>query len=728
MPILDLVIGKQGLLVQRSRHHGERATGRMNSAWRLVATVCVLVIGIYVYMAHSGVLELLSPTPAESYYNLLVEGFRAGHLSLKKKPPAGLTQLADPYNPAATAPFRLGSDPLLDMSYYKGSLHLYFGVTPALVLFWPVVALTGHYLSHVQAVTIFCAIGFLASVGLMRALWRRYFPEVSIWVVAACALALGLATGVPTILPRSDVYEVAISCGYMSMMLALGAIWCALHDAERRCRWLAAASLAYGLAVGARPNLLFGGLILLVPVAQAWRERRRIWSPLMAATGPIIFIGLGLMLYNTLRFNSPFEFGQRYQLGAEPQLTSQFFSLRYFWFNFRVYFLESVRWSSPFPFVHQITMPPLPAGYFGVQDPFGVLTSIPLVWLALAAPLTWWGRPQEAASILRWFVTAVCLLFGTCALTLVLHYSAACRYEVDFLPALMLLAVAGIFGVERMLADQPVWRRVARCGWGLLLIFSVVVNVLVGVENHAWACYSLGVTLARVGRVPEAIQAFEKSLRIKPDSAEAHMNLGNALLTEGKVQDATAHYEEALQIRPDYPLAHDNLGIALAQAGRMPEAMQHWEQALKLKPDDVEAHYKLGLALMRMGKASDAVWHYEQALRINPDYVEALNSLAWLLATRPPTENGDPAQSVVLAERACKLTHNRVATYLDTLAAGYAATGRFGDAVDTAQKAIRLTDFTVQTQLVSKIEMRLKLYQANRAYYESTNATSYSSP
>ena len=74
-----------------------------------------------------------------------------------------------------------------------------------MILFWPFVALTGHYLFHRQAVVIFCAIGFLASVGLLRAMWRRYFAEVSVGVVAACVLALGLATGVPVLLPRSAV-------------------------------------------------------------------------------------------------------------------------------------------------------------------------------------------------------------------------------------------------------------------------------------------------------------------------------------------------------------------------------------------------------------------------------------------------------------------------------------------------------------------------------------------
>ena len=81
-----------------------------------------------------------------------------------------------------------------------------------------------------------------------------------------------------------------------------------------------------------------------------------------------------------------------------------------------------------------------------------------------------------------------------------------------------------------------------------------------------------------------------------------------------------------------------------------------------------------------------------------------------------------------LAERACKLTDNRVATYLDTLGAAYAAAGRFGDAVGMAQKAIQLADSTAQTQLVTKIETRLELYRADRAYHESTNAAASRNP
>ena len=587
----------------------------------VLAGVCVLVVGIYACTARSGVLELLSQNAAEAYYNLLVQGFRAGQLSLKKEVPPGLAQLADPYDPAANGPYRTPPHRMLDLSYYKGRLYLYFGVTPALILFWPFVALTGHCVLHKQAVALFCAIGFLTSVALLRALWRRYFAEVSVGVVAAGVLALGLATGVPVMLQRCDVYEVPISCGYMLTMLALGAIWCALHETERSCRWLAAASVAYGLAVGARPSLLLGAVILLVPVARAWRERRKVWVPLIAATGPLVLIGLGLMLYNALRFENPFEFGWHYQLAGSRQDTVQPFSLHYLWFTFRVYFLEPAPWSSRFPFVHEITVPPLPTGQGWVEMPFGALTNVPLVWLALAVLLGWRDRSTEERSVLRGIVTAVALLFGICALTTCLFFSACIRYEVEFLPALVLLAVVGILGVERALAlnsksglaGRPVWRLAVRGGWSLLLGFSVAFNLLASVVYQADGRYWLGVVLAQGGQVSEAIQIYEEVLRISPDFAQAHNNLGAALEKAGRLQEAMGQYEQALRIKPDYTLAHYNLGVALGQAGKTQEAIIHLQLALQHKSDYAEARYSLGLALAQLGRIQEATEHWEEA-------------------------------------------------------------------------------------------------------------------
>ena len=432
---------------------------------------CLLVIWLYAWTA-GGAVEWDHAPPASLGYNRLVDGFRAGQLNLKQEVPPGLAQLPDPFDPHANLCFRSTPYRLHDLSYYHGKLYLYFGITPALLLFWPWQALTGQYIIHKYAVAIFCLVGFLASVDLLRLLWRRYFPKAGLGVAAAGVLALGLTTGVPVMLQRPGIWEVPISCGYALTMLALGAIWRALHEPARQGRWLAAASLAWGLAVGARPFLLVGAVILLVPVAQAWcrptdsHRRSRPWGLLAAAGGPLLLTGLGLMLYNYRRFDNPFEFGQHYQLAGDRQDAMHHFSLRYLWFNFRVYFLQPVHWSIIFPFLRQdIAWPAPPTGHAEVEDAFGILANIPLVALALAAPLTWRGRAPEARATLRRFLAATALWFGMSALILGLFYGTCIRYEVEFLPALILLAVAGILGVEYARGAQPVWRPALRLAW-----------------------------------------------------------------------------------------------------------------------------------------------------------------------------------------------------------------------------------------------------------------------
>jgi tetratricopeptide (TPR) repeat protein len=701
----------------------------MKNAWISLAAVCVLVIAVYACVVQPGVFELGSSNAADAYYNLLVQGFRAGQLSVKKEAPPRLAELADPYDLSKYV--RISG--LLDLSYYKGRLYLYFGVTPALILFWPYAALTGHYLFHRQAVLIFCAMGFLASVGLLRALWRRYFAEVSVGVVMACVLALGLATGVPVLLSQSDVWEVPISCGYMLTMLALGAIWCASHEPERRWQWLMAASAAYGLAVGARPSLLFGAIILLVPVAQARREGRQMSAPLLAAIIPIMLIGLGLMLYNARRFDNPFEFGAHYELHAERGLERSFFSLQNLWYNFRVYFLEPTRWTAHFPFVQGIVMPPGPPHIGYVELPFGVLTNIPLVWLALAAPLAWRNRSEQADRILRWFVTGVALLSGIFALTLCFFLATCGRYEVDFLPTLVLLAVIGILGLERAVADRPVWRRAARWGWGMLLAFSVAFNLLAGGEYYAEvqtslgnqllqagkvseafghyqqalrinpdcaeAHESLGSALVQLGRGPEGLAQYEQALRIKPDYAEAHLSLGSALVAQGRVSEAITHYEEALRIKPDYPDVHESLGNVLMQLGRLPEAIGHYEQALRINPDLAEAHNNLGTALAHTGKIEEAITHFEQALRLNPDFAEAHNNLGIVLA-----HTGKIEEAIAHFEQALRINPDYAEAHYN-LGKALAQAGCVPEAIGQYEQALRINpDFTQAQNALARLQ------------------------
>jgi 4-amino-4-deoxy-L-arabinose transferase-like glycosyltransferase len=587
-----------------------------------LAGVCAGVIGIFIASANPTVLELNGGKASDAYYNLLVEGFQDGHVSLRKEVPPGLAQLADPYDPAANFRYRMPPTQADDLSYYRGKFYIYFGATPALLLLWPWAALTGHYLFHRAAVALFCIAGFLASVGLLRAVWRRYFPDVGAGVAAAGVLALGLATGAPILLERADVWEVPISCSYALTFLTLAAVWCAFHSPARRGRWLAAAGTAFGLAVGARPSVLFVAIILVLPILASRSEEGRrpdLLRLVLAAILPLVVCGLGLMAYNYMRFDSPLEFGQHYQLATERQGEVRHFSPDYLGFNFRIYFLEPVRWTRGFPFVQGIRVPPVPAGHGPVEDPFGVLSNIPFVWLALAAPLAWRGRTAETAVRVRGFIAAAALLFAIPALTICLFYGACSRYEMEFLPALVLLAVVGVFAIERALARRPAWLLGARIGWSLLLAFSLAFNLLAGLERYAEERYDIGNALLLSGRIPAAVGQFQAALRVRPRFPDANNNLGNALMRQGLLPEAMRHYEEALRQQPDLPQAHYNMGNVLARMDRRPEAVAQYEEALRLNPGYAEAHYNLGVVLSQLGRLDEAEFHYREALRLRPE-------------------------------------------------------------------------------------------------------------
>jgi tetratricopeptide (TPR) repeat protein len=64
-------------------------------------------------------------------------------------------------------------------------------------------------------------------------------------------------------------------------------------------------------------------------------------------------------------------------------------------------------------------------------------------------------------------------------------------------------------------------------------------------------------------------------------------------LNEGKISDAIEQFEQTLRIKPDYPDAHNNLGNALAQMGSLADAIPHLEQALRINPDFTPARNAL---------------------------------------------------------------------------------------------------------------------------------------
>jgi tetratricopeptide (TPR) repeat protein len=253
---------------------------------------------------------------------------------------------------------------------------------------------------------------------------------------------------------------------------------------------------------------------------------------------------------------------------------------------------------------------------------------------------------------------------------------------------------------------------------------------------QCWLAHTdLGYDLSKLGRVQEALSHEQKAVRLNPNYVEARNDLGVALQRAGRLQEAITQYQSALRIKPDSAEAHCNFGNALFELGKFKEAVGHYEQALQIKPGYARANlnltvaqYRLANALDRTGRSREAIGHYEQAIRLQPDFADACNDLAWLLATHVPAEGGDVARAVDLAQRACELTDNRRAGHLDTLAAAYAAAGRFREAVATAEKAIELARTASPPKAVGEYEARLELYRSGRAYRQTIETAAPNKP
>jgi tetratricopeptide (TPR) repeat protein len=225
---------------------------------------------------------------------------------------------------------------------------------------------------------------------------------------------------------------------------------------------------------------------------------------------------------------------------------------------------------------------------------------------------------------------------------------------------------------------------------------------------------NLGRAFLKQGKFGEAIACFNELVQQK-DSAELHYNLAAALSMQKKYNEAINQLTRTLELNPEYPDAHNKMGMLLIAAGKPDEAITHLKQALETG-DNEETYANLGTAYQKTGKNELAIQNWAKALQLKPAQVGVLHKLAWALATGENVTAEDANKAILYASNACELTTNKEPVLLDTLAAAYAAAGRFEDAITTANKALDIAKAAGQESLADEIQERIILYKSGRRY------------
>jgi len=218
------------------------------------------------------------------------------------------------------------------------------------------------------------------------------------------------------------------------------------------------------------------------------------------------------------------------------------------------------------------------------------------------------------------------------------------------------------------------------------------------------------------GKIDETIAVCKKRLRIGKPAAAIYFRLGMAYYSKGDIGRAIQSFKESLRLKPDSVPTHGNLAKVLVRTGNPDVVITHLTEAIQLNPNIAPTHRALALAFRSKGRTEEAITHFREALRIKPNWEEPMNSLAWILATHSDPKFRNPQEAMSLAIRTCELANYEDHRFLDTLAAAYAAAGRFSDAVATAEKAVQIVASGDNKKRIQNIRNRLDLYRQQKPY------------
>ncbi len=122
------------------------------------------------------------------------------------------------------------------------------------------------------------------------------------------------------------------------------------------------------------------------------------------------------------------------------------------------------------------------------------------------------------------------------------------------------------------------------------------------------------------------------SLSVWPDQWTSHYNLGNYHLNRGTLSEALDAYDRALRIEPHAAMVLVNRSIAHARKGDVDQSEQSLRQALAVAPDNAAAHFNLGLLQAERNDLTQAESLLKTALKLDPQLAQAAYNLCVLLA------------------------------------------------------------------------------------------------
>jgi tetratricopeptide (TPR) repeat protein len=125
--------------------------------------------------------------------------------------------------------------------------------------------------------------------------------------------------------------------------------------------------------------------------------------------------------------------------------------------------------------------------------------------------------------------------------------------------------------------------------------------------------------LVGLGRLTEAVAAYDAVIAVDPNYPDYYLDRGNALHRLGRDDEALADYDTAIRLGPPFPEAQYNRAELLIDRGELTEALATLDYVLVLDPDMVDAYVNRAGLLLDDGRVAEAERDARTGLALDED-------------------------------------------------------------------------------------------------------------
>lgn len=320
-------------------------------------------------------------------YNELAKSFANKRVDIDYAVSKTLMELKNPYDSNYREKLHNENNEkyLWDYAFYNNKYYVYFGVTPVLIAYYPYYMITNHDLKNADYILLFLVFIVLIILLLFKELCKKYFNNISTLSFLLIATLFINGSFLLYAAKRPDLYSVPIISAIFFSILAIYLWIKSTNNKNLNLKFLFLGSLSMALVAGCRPQLLITALLSFYIFKDYLKDKNK-FKYLIVFLIPFIIVGLGLMYYNYIRFDSPFDFGANYNLTTND-MTLRGFNIDRIFLGIYYMLFKSPNISLVFPFINKILVE---TQYMGItiSEPLfgGVITCNLILLVGLFVP------------------------------------------------------------------------------------------------------------------------------------------------------------------------------------------------------------------------------------------------------------------------------------------------------------------------------------------------------